>query len=215
MTSEKPEKNQNSQDHVKAQLSYRKHLKTRKPNFIRQDAHKKMRLGEKWRKPKGIQSKMRLHRRGYRKSVSKGYKSPKAIRGTICDGLFPVYVDNISKLEGIDSKTQAIIIMAKTGVRKKVEIVKKAQELKILIANVKDPVKYLQEVVDKQKQKSKVKKQKAKDKEEKKKKLDKKLDKEAKKKDSIENIADEAGDKLEKEKKKERDKLLTAKDGGY
>ena len=214
MKSEKSEKNQDDQSQIKTQLSYRKHLKTRKPNFIRQDAHKKVKLGEKWRKPKGIQSKMRLHRKGYRKSVSKGYKSPVLIRGALSNGLFPVYVDNLSKLESVDPKTQAIIIMAKTGIRKKIDIIKKAQELKINIANVKDPIKYLKEVEDKQKQKAEAKKQKVKDKEEKKKKLEKKSEKESKKKDSIENIADEA-ENSEEEKKKEQDKLLTAKDGGY
>ena len=54
-------------------------MKKKKPKFIRQDAHKKGRLAKKWRKPKGLQSKMRLCKKGYRKRISKGYKSPKEV----------------------------------------------------------------------------------------------------------------------------------------
>ena len=52
-------------------LEFRKKIKAKKPNFIRQDAHKKGEIKKKWRRPKGLQSKMRLHKRGYRKSPSR------------------------------------------------------------------------------------------------------------------------------------------------
>ena len=48
----------------------------RKPDFIRQDAHKKPKLGYKWRKPKGSDSKIRKHLKGYRVGVSVGWKKP-------------------------------------------------------------------------------------------------------------------------------------------
>ena len=49
----------NKMAETKKLLELRKKIKGKKPNFIRQDAHKHKRLARKWRKPKGIQSKMR------------------------------------------------------------------------------------------------------------------------------------------------------------
>ena len=43
-------------------LELRKRIKRKKPEFIRQDAHKKKSLESKWRKPKGLHSKMREKR---------------------------------------------------------------------------------------------------------------------------------------------------------
>ena len=37
------------------------------PNFTRSDAHKKKRLGKSWRKPKGLQSKRSLQKKGFKK----------------------------------------------------------------------------------------------------------------------------------------------------
>ena len=67
-------------------LALRAQMKGKKPEFIRQDAHKKPGLGWKWRRPKGITSKMRLHLKGYRRIVKKGYRSPKDVRGLTKDG---------------------------------------------------------------------------------------------------------------------------------
>ena len=62
-------------------LQLRKRIKAKKPNFVRQDSHKQKEVKKKWRKPKGMQSKMRLKKKGYRKSVSIGYGSPKKVNG--------------------------------------------------------------------------------------------------------------------------------------
>ena len=64
-----------------ALLQVRKELKERKPEFIRQDNPKRKKLNYKWRKPKGIHSKMRHNRRGKRGSPSPGYGSPNEIKG--------------------------------------------------------------------------------------------------------------------------------------
>ena len=45
-------------------LELRRAMKRKKPDFIRQDSHKKAGLGAKWRKPKGIHSKMRKKHKG-------------------------------------------------------------------------------------------------------------------------------------------------------
>ena len=47
-------------------LNVRKEMKERKPEFIRQDNPKRMKLNYKWRKPKGVHSKIRHHFKGRR-----------------------------------------------------------------------------------------------------------------------------------------------------
>ena len=129
-------------------LSLRRHLKERKPNFIRQDVVRKKTLKIKWRRPKGMHSKMRLHQRGNLKLVTKGYKSPQEVRGMLRTGLFPVLVHNVKELVEINTKTQSAVIGSTVGLKLKLEIVKKAIELKINLENVKHPSEFLKEKTD-------------------------------------------------------------------
>ena len=73
-------------------IELRKAIKEKKPIFIRQDNPKRKKLSYKWRKPKGIHSKIRHHFKGRRKMPSPGYKSPAAVRGFHSSGLKIVYV---------------------------------------------------------------------------------------------------------------------------
>lgn len=194
-------------------LNVRKLLKSKKPKFLRQDSHKKIRIGKKWRKPKGIQNKMRLKKRGYRRSVSVGYKSPRIVKGFDKSGLEIINITNIKLLESIEPKTQGIVISGNIGQKKKVEIITLALEKTITILNIKDPKQYLidveQKLSKKKEQKNKIKKDKNKKEEEKKKaaeekekKKQEKLDKEKTDKKSIEKIAKETKTKETKEKEK-------------
>ena len=182
-------------------------MKANKPKFIRQDAHKKARLTAKWRKPKGLQSKMRLKKAGYRRCVDVGYGTPLAIRGVGSKGLIPVFVCNISDLTKVEEGSGAII-SAKVGQKKRMEIMKKAADLSIPIINIKNAEEYLKKINDKiaEKKDNKAKniKAKAKKKEEREKKAEEK-----KKEDLAEKVSDE--EKKDQEKK-ERDKILTQKE---
>ena len=127
-------------------MTDQKTLKKKKPNFYRQDAHKKPKLGFKWRKPKGSDSKMRRNLKGYRKSPDTGYGSAKVFRGLHPSGLAMLVVNQISQLQGIDPKVTGILLSATLGQRKRVDIVKEAEKNKITILNVKDPAAYLKAV---------------------------------------------------------------------
>ncbi|MBI4150466.1 50S ribosomal protein L32e [Candidatus Woesearchaeota archaeon] len=127
---------------LKALLEYRKHLKGRKPEFIRQDAHKHPSLGRKWRRPRGIQSKMRKNKRGYRASVTIGYRSPKTVRGLHPSGLQSVVVHTLDGLKALDTKTQGATI-AHVGMKQKMELLRFAVEKKIPVLNVKDVALFL------------------------------------------------------------------------
>src|SRR3989344_5763532 len=85
-------------------LELRKEIKERKPEFIRQDNPKRMKVNDKWRKPKGIHSKIRHKFKGRRKMPSRGYKSPYDVRGLHISGIKVLNLDvdsHIAKIEQI------------------------------------------------------------------------------------------------------------------
>jgi large subunit ribosomal protein L32e len=116
--------------------------------FLRRDWNKMLRLGGrrkklKWRRSKGRHAKIRQKWKGYSKMPSPGYKTPRATRGFI-ENKKPVMVHNISDLMKI--KQNEIGIISKTiGRKKKIDIAKKAIELKSHLENL-DAHKYLEEV---------------------------------------------------------------------
>jgi len=185
----------------------RKAMKAKKPIFRRQDSHKKSRLGSGWRKPKGLHSKVRLCKKGYCRSVSTGYGSPKNVAGLSREGLVKVNIASVNDLNIIDNKIQGVIINSSVGNKKRLDIIKTAKEKNIMILNLKDPEKYAAKIEDAMKKKrqdkdskKKEKEMKAKEKEEKKKeKLEAKIEKE------------ETGEEKKDREKKEKDKILTSK----
>ncbi len=187
-----------------------KNIKTdavkKNPSFIRQDSHKKKKLGKKWRRPKGLHSKMRLQKKGYRVIVKPGYGKPNKEK-KLLKGLQAVVIHNVKELEVIDEKKQGIIISSKVGNRKKVEIMNQAEKRKIEILNIKS----IKEYLDLLKQKFEKRKE---EKEEKKKKKEQKRKEKPKKDKKKEEKKTEQTDEEEKKKieKKEKDKILTKKE---
>jgi large subunit ribosomal protein L32e len=121
-------------------LKVRNVMKKKKPTFRRQQSNQfaKFKNSDSWRKPKGHQSKMRLRRKGHRAMPSVGYKSPKAVRGLNRNGFKEVLVYNVFDLENVDNKTSQAVIARTVGGKKRLDILKKGQELKISFANVFD-----------------------------------------------------------------------------
>jgi len=124
----------------------KKHIKGRKPNFTRQDAHKKAKLGAKWRKSRGLHSKIRLGVAGRAKGVSQGYRSPKKTRGLHKSGLQRSLIRTITDLDKLNPKGNCIIISSSLGNKKRVEILKKAKEKNFDIVNIKNPEDYIKKV---------------------------------------------------------------------
>ncbi len=102
--------------------------------FLRRTWSRYLKLGKKrkkkqvWRKPKGRDNKMREKRRGWPAVVSIGYKKRKSGKKN-----FKI-IRNLKDLTGIGKNE--IVIIGSIGKRKKIEIVKKAKEMKISIQNV-------------------------------------------------------------------------------
>jgi len=183
-------------------------MKKRRPKFERQEAHVKPRLSRSgWRKPRGIQSKMRLQRKGYNATVKVGYRTPRALRGRLISGLIETIVINPTELKDIQ-KDQIALIPRTLGNRKRLEVLKEAKKLKIRISNYSNIDAKISEIednlVERKKRRSESKSKKtekakklAKKEEEKKKKEKKKKKKEEKK---VEEKTKESNSKTEKTK---------------
>jgi large subunit ribosomal protein L32e len=117
-------------------LEVRKELKERKPVFIRQDNPKRRKLNYKWRKPKGIHSKIRHRFKGRRKMPSPGYKSPRKVKGLHSSGLKIINVHSAGSLNEIKNQSEGIIVARNVGMKKQLEIFKKAKELDIKVLNL-------------------------------------------------------------------------------
>ena len=107
------------------------------PEFIRYHWWRYFRLerGYKWRKPKGNDNKSRLQLKGYPPIVKVGYRTPKEVRNLHPSGLQPVIVHNVKELEKVDKNKHIVYIASSVGKKKRAEILKRAQELGVRVAN--------------------------------------------------------------------------------
>ncbi|OIO80525.1 hypothetical protein AUJ84_03155 [Candidatus Pacearchaeota archaeon CG1_02_32_132] len=107
--------------------------------FIRRDSTRFSKLGkkrknkQKWRGAKGRDNKIRENRKGYPKMPSLGYGKSRKEFGKI-DGKIPVRVFNVKDVEKVGKDN--IIIIGKIGAKKKMDVIKKAHEMKLKIFNI-------------------------------------------------------------------------------
>ena len=120
---------------AKERVKIRERVKNKKPDFRRQESWRYKRVKESWRRPRGIDSKMRKKVKGWPKSPRVGYRGPREARGLHPSGYMEVLVHNVDDVDGVDPKTQAIRIAHTVGARKRVEISARAKEREIHILN--------------------------------------------------------------------------------
>tara|TARA_Y100000310_G_C20690057_1_gene821654 strand:+ start:2894 stop:3250 length:357 start_codon:yes stop_codon:yes gene_type:complete len=108
--------------------------------FIRRDSGRFSKIGknrkklQKWRRPTGRDNKIREKRKGYPKGVRIGFKTAKKESGKI-NGLIPLRIENVGELERAEKNN--LIIIGKVGAKKKIELIKKANDMKFKVMNVK------------------------------------------------------------------------------
>lgn len=161
----------------------------KKIKFVREDAGLKKRIKFQWRKARGIQSKVREERKGHGRKVKIGYGTSKEGRKE---------VNLITNLKDLENSKGEVILSGKLGMRKRIELIKKAQEKKIKITNIKNTEEYIKNVEEKRK-------------ELKEKKGQEKKKKEATKEPKKETKQEKKEEITKEEEKKELDKLLTKK----
>ncbi len=108
-----------------------------KPRFLRYLSWRfwKFERREYWRKPKGNDNNMRLQVKGYPPIVKSGYGTDKRFRGLHPSGLEPVIVHNPRELEGLDREKHIVYIASSVGLKKRMQIRQKAQQLGLRVAN--------------------------------------------------------------------------------
>lgn len=145
-------------------------------------------LKKKWIRPRGIHNKLRLRKGGHQKIPSIGYKKKGQIKFCL--------IKNMKDLENINSP----VIIARIGLKKKIQLLKKAQELNLKVLNVKDIATFLKNVDERLNQKKEI----LKEREDKKKKFKETAEEKAEKKaeEKKEKTQEEKKDEEKKEKKK-------------
>ena len=117
-------------------LKARKRAKKKKPAFVRPESWRYLKLKESWRRPRGLDHKVRRKIKGWPPGVSVGYKGPKVARGLHPSGYREVLVHNAQEISNVDPKTEAARIAHRVGKKKRVQIIAEAKKRKVFILNV-------------------------------------------------------------------------------
>jgi len=116
-------------------LAKRAMISGRRPAFKRQEWFRYSKLGDKWRKPKGLHSKMKRQLKRRPPMVDIGYRGPVSVRNLHPSGFEEVLVYNVEGLESINPKVQAVRIGGTVGTKKRIAIEDRATELGIRVLN--------------------------------------------------------------------------------
>jgi large subunit ribosomal protein L32e len=119
-------------------LEQRKKISDRRPKFKRQESWRYDRLAVNWRKPDGIDNKMRKQFSGYPALVKIGYGGPKITRGLHPSGFVDNLVYNVNDLLMLDKNKDSARIAHTVGNKKRLEIIAKAESLGIKLLNGKN-----------------------------------------------------------------------------
>jgi large subunit ribosomal protein L32e len=95
--------------------------------FLPREHKKRKKLKNRWRKPKGYHSKSRRKERHAPKMPGFGYRTPKEERKEI------VVVHNMEELK---KATGIVQIARRVGLKKKMEMLKAAEKLKVKVSNI-------------------------------------------------------------------------------
>ncbi|OAG29525.1 large subunit ribosomal protein L32e [Nematocida displodere] len=112
-------------------------VKKTKREFNRFQSDQFKRVKPSWRKPKGIDNKVRKRLRGTMVMPSIGFKGNNLVRHILPNGFKKVIISNIGDLEALTSLNRVYCgeIAHGVGAKKRVDIVKRAADLGIVLTN--------------------------------------------------------------------------------
>jgi len=113
-------------------------MERREPRWMSMDEWRFLRVAhrESWRRPKGDDNKIRLEIKGYPKRVKVGYGKPRLVRNLHPTGFKLVIVHRPEDVDKVDPTKEAIVIGRTVGLRKRIEIVRRAIEKGVRVINV-------------------------------------------------------------------------------
>ena len=110
-------------DETRELLAKRRERYSKQPQFNRYGWYRYKRLGKKWRRPRGVDSKQRLNLKYRTPKANTGYGKPSKVRGLHPSGFQEVLVHRPDDVESVDPKIQAIRIGSTVGTRKRKSII--------------------------------------------------------------------------------------------
>lgn len=119
-------------------LRVRALAKKKKPAFVRPESWRYDKFSASWRRPRGLDNKIRRKIKGWPPGPSSGYMCPKISRGLHPSGYEEVLIHNLAEIHNVNPITQAIRIAHTVGKKKRVQIVAEARKLELTVLNAKE-----------------------------------------------------------------------------
>ena len=130
-----PKAKQSEANRLKELAAKRKQASDGRPAFVRQESWRYVRIHPEWRKPKGVDSKMRRQDKGWPPLVRVGYRGPAEARGLHPSGHYEVMVYRPADLDGVVPGRDVARIGGTVGAKKRSSILARATELGITVVN--------------------------------------------------------------------------------
>jgi len=123
------------ENRLKELVAKRKQYSDNRPAFVRQESWRYVRIHPEWRKPKGVDSKMRRQDKGWPPLVRVGYRGPAESRGLHPSGHYEALVHRPADLERLVPGRDTARIGRTVGAKKRDLILERATELGIRVLN--------------------------------------------------------------------------------
>jgi len=130
-----PKPKVSEENRLKALAAKRKEIADQRPKFIRQESWRYVRIHPEWRKPKGVDNKVRRQDKGWPALVRVGYRGPVEARGLHPSGHFEKLVHRPGDLDGLVPGRDVARLGRTVGAKKRATILERANELGLRVVN--------------------------------------------------------------------------------
>jgi len=117
-------------------LKIKRFINDRRPKFVQVESWRLVRVPPNWRRPRGLDDKVKKRVKGWPAAPNVGYRSPREVRDVHPSGRMEVAVYNVGDLSMIDPEAQVARIGRTVGGRKRTAIVEEAMKRGIRVLNL-------------------------------------------------------------------------------